>query len=437
VVVVDGGASLAPRQQLAAGELQQRQLKADVIAKAWVLEGIDAVALAPSDWALGKSTIDGLVTNDKLPVLAANLDCGGTKPYPASVIVERANLRIGIVGVTGGEIPGCTVGDPVAAAKEALAALGPVDVSMVLLGLDTPQTTAFEASDAAFDFVIDDEGRQSATVPPIGKAWGLQPGTRGKQVGIATLEFVDGAAGFDPADRDQTLAVEVQRLQSRLDAANKRLGTGVTPEAETRLKAQVATYEKQLADAKTDLAAAQATTGAVHNSVKVVITPLGAEIADHEATAALVVAAKAQISGDPAPVVAAVAHLAPKGSTYAGADVCATCHPVESAQWASTPHARSWSALAKAGNAQDTACIGCHVTGVDTVGAAELATAAPGLRDVQCEACHGAAQSHASAPTAATATAVPDEATCRTCHDGKNDQGQFDWATYRPKVVHR
>ena len=72
----------------------------------------------------------------------------------------------------------------------------------------------------------------------------------------------------------------------------------------------------------------------------------------------------------------AVANLA-LASPYLGAKQCLTCHPVQYAQWARTPHARTHERLTLA-QRRDPRCGSCHNT-----------STADGILGVQCESCHG------------------------------------------------
>ena len=107
-MTVEAGGSLRPRAKVTDADRPQRLAKARLIADAWKLAGIDAVAVTEADWAMGAADLREIVKD--LPVLAANLTCGGESPFPASAIVERGGWKVGIVGLTTGTVDGCEVG---------------------------------------------------------------------------------------------------------------------------------------------------------------------------------------------------------------------------------------------------------------------------------------------------------------------------------------
>ncbi len=104
--MVDAGGSLGPRRRSTGADLEQRRIKAELIARSWALGGIDAVALGEADWGLGAEFVRSLVAETDLPVLAANLSCDG-KDFPGSKVVRSPAGRVGLVGVTVGPVDGC------------------------------------------------------------------------------------------------------------------------------------------------------------------------------------------------------------------------------------------------------------------------------------------------------------------------------------------
>src|SRR5688572_17486130 len=80
LIVLDAGASFGPplRGPAPSGAtLDQRKLKAELIADGYALAGIDAMAVGAPDWSLGVDFVRELAKSRSLPVLAANLTCGG------------------------------------------------------------------------------------------------------------------------------------------------------------------------------------------------------------------------------------------------------------------------------------------------------------------------------------------------------------------------
>ena len=72
----------------------------------------------------------------------------------------------------------------------------------------------------------------------------------------------------------------------------------------------------------------------------------------------------------------------------------------------------------------------CHVVGYHKPGGFRSGTATPDKVNVQCENCHGKGTDHdafGNHPVTAEA--------CMQCHKGDNDP-DFNWNTYLPKIVH-
>ena len=86
----------------------------------------------------------------------------------------------------------------------------------------------------------------------------------------------------------------------------------------------------------------------------------------------------------------------------------------------------------------DDACYSCHVTGAGHADGPATARAAEGAKlvNVGCESCHGPGKAHVAAPSEVKLRRDPGVDVCIACHDGKQDEGRFDYPTYRPKVVH-
>ncbi|MEQ1507608.1 MAG: multiheme c-type cytochrome [Myxococcota bacterium] len=441
LVVVDGGNSLAPpvRGAVAGGSaLDQRRIKAELIADATRLAGIDAMALGPADWSLGVEFVRNLVDSRQLPVLAANLTCDGAAPYPGGKVVEVAGKKLGFVGVTLGPVEGCEVGPAVEAMDRAVAALGPVDVVIGLVPADGDRAAA-EVGTPSVDLVIDSRGRAAGGPGDHrGAAMWVSAGSKGKTVALMDLAFVPGATGWSQTGEVERLQKQIETAEARLEGLDERLdGKPATKDTEL-LTRQRDGYRKNLAELKARMA--ELADPGHHNTFTVTEVQLEAALADHPETAKLVADAKTRIAGAPtSPDPAAAAGprtVADTSSPFVGGEVCVGCHQTEHDQWSTTGHARAWQSLTAANRAMDDDCWSCHVTGAKASGGPDTAAASAGFRDVQCEACHGAGRAHAAAPAEAKLTVDPPAETCRQCHDGDKDGGRFDFTAYRPKVLH-
>lgn len=93
--------------------------------------------------------------------------------------------------------------------------------------------------------------------------------------------------------------------------------------------------------------------------------------------------------------------------------VCAACHTQESRSWALTHHSVAYRTLYQRDRQEDTACVGCHVTGLGQPGGFELGDHSSPLADVTCEACHSPSGPH-------DGERVDARAACVGCHDDKH-----------------
>jgi 2',3'-cyclic-nucleotide 2'-phosphodiesterase (5'-nucleotidase family) len=452
VVVVDAGGSLAPvpRGVTTAPELEQRRAKAQLIAQSYALAGIDAMALGSADWSLGLEFVKGLVDTHHLPVLAANLTCGGVAPYPGTKIIESGGYKVGVVGVTLGTVEGCEIGDPADAVRAARPALEGADLVLALIPVDNDRTGATVwSAQLPVDLAIDARGRavQSGADRREDTYW-LSAGSRGKTIGFLDLAFRPGGNRWVVTGAAEAAQKKLDAAEARVKSLDKRIATAEAappPEpgkAPTRgndvqlLTRQREAYQKQLDALRAEATVADTTTDAHTFTVSEV--QLGAEIADHAETAKLVAATKAGITeSSPSPVGGFVARIVTDpASPYAGGEACVACHKDQHAQWSTTGHARAWQALVAEDRANDDDCWTCHVTGAGDAGGPVTPSSSGPFRDVQCESCHGAGRAHIADPPGTKLVAQVPVETCKTCHDGERDGGRFDPATYLPKVSH-
>jgi hypothetical protein len=421
LVTVEAGGSLWPRTPVGAGERDQRLAKAALIVDTWKLGGVDAVTLSEGDWAMGTDAVRAIVKD--LPVLAANLVCGGDRPFPPSVVVERGGWKVGVVGTTAGKVDGCEVQPPLPAATAALAALPPVDVK-VWLWPDAADKALEKDESVPADIVVDASGRSNERL--VGGAWALSTGPRGKFVGMASISAGSGplvAGDGAPVDG------EVSRLEKQLADAHAKAETGNDKQKAAAQK-RIPRLEGDLERARSRRDRWSAAMAGPHRSLSIEQIDLSPEVGEHEETMRRVLDALGKLGQDPAPEPRFVQAPSP----FSGADTCTRCHEAEAQQWSKTEHARAWGTLVGQHRSMDAECFSCHATGVGQPGGPTTPAEVHGLRDVQCEACHGASRAHVADSRQKTSAVT--ESTCRQCHGTDRDEGRFDYATYLPKIVH-
>ncbi len=101
--VVDAGDLFYKNVTLArAGDWEKKVAKIDAqtVADSIALERPDAYVASENDLVFGLSDLKGLVKRAGLTTISANLYAGGARVFPASTVVERGGVRVGIIGVT-------------------------------------------------------------------------------------------------------------------------------------------------------------------------------------------------------------------------------------------------------------------------------------------------------------------------------------------------
>ncbi|MDP6933239.1 MAG: multiheme c-type cytochrome, partial [Myxococcota bacterium] len=117
---------------------------------------------------------------------------------------------------------------------------------------------------------------------------------------------------------------------------------------------------------------------------------------------------------------------------YASSSACLTCHSSEFARWTLTGHTRAWQSIIQRGETENPECIGCHTTGYGEAGGwGELTRAnIRKFKGIQCEACHGPLAGHPQNSAASPHPVQP--STCLPCHDEANSP-DFDYEKDRSR----
>jgi 2',3'-cyclic-nucleotide 2'-phosphodiesterase (5'-nucleotidase family) len=119
---------------------------------------------------------------------------------------------------------------------------------------------------------------------------------------------------------------------------------------------------------------------------------------------------------------------------YLGIGACMSCHPDAFEVYTHTRHARAYKTLASQSVHHDDNCVGCHVTGYGKRGgfSGNRRLGAPvDLIDVQCEACHGPGIEHSRDGRYRAIAAN----SCTECHTEEEDP-DFDYLEAWKKIAH-
>jgi hypothetical protein len=433
---VDAGNFAWKSGQITADRLPQQRRKAELQLDAFALSGIDGVAPGVGDLALGVEWLKAAAAQRDVPLLAANLTCGGQAPFERWRQVERDGISIGLVGLLGDQrkVEGCAISDPVAAAAEAAAALSDVDLLIAMTQNSDEEDTALAAAVGDIDLIINGHARLNRTNPRAlpGNALQLSSGSRGKKLGLAEITLVPGGDGFSNADAVADLERKKQRSEERLESARQNLASPPDPGAKRRAERQVEHYTEEIAAAEAELAQIRAASDRPAHALKGHLAPLDRKVADSAAVDALIATALAEIE---ALEVDAVPPLA--DTPFLGSAACAGCHAEQYAQWQTTRHAQAWATLVVEERDSDLDCFSCHATGATHAeGPRHPAQVTEALAGVGCEDCHGPGRDHVASPAAGQLDRDPPESTCVRCHDGVQDEGRFRFSDYRPKIAH-
>ncbi|HEY2745223.1 MAG TPA: multiheme c-type cytochrome [Polyangia bacterium] len=387
---LDAGSLLYNREELS----KERTPQADATAAALAhIYGSARVGLGADDLARGAARV-------KPARQACNVARGMALQTPRVVTID--GVRIGVFGVVTPErVKPVKATEPAAAAKRAVATLrkGGAQVIVALCGMDRSETrqllTAVDG--VTFAIVGAEVGDGMAEPQAVGGAWLMAPADLARYAVKLGVEW----RGEGPMT---AYAGEAGRKRE-LERSDKRIATLKTQLGEwkkdpTADKSFVAARQKELDEltaARQTLTAAPPPPPATGNYFSYELVPVRHVIPRDPGVAAELTALARRIGEtnlaaakhQPAPAAEAGA------PTYVGTTACAKCHKPAVAFWKTTVHAQAWRTLVDVDKQYHYDCIGCHVTGWEKPGGANLGTVEKrGLVDVQCETCHGPGSKH-------------------------------------------
>ena len=445
---LDAGDYLWGRPVVAPKELEQRKLKAELLAEAagpkWL--ALDAMTVGDGDFAFGVDFLRDQARSHSLPYVSANIrTTEGADLFPDFKIVERGGLRIGITGLLSESraISGIFVDPSVEAATRVVSKLKEEKVDLVVvlshLGLTDDRLLAAEVPD--IDLIFGGHSRRHQEQPAIvGETAIFQAGSRGKSLGQASFNFRGGRGFANPGAkleierRRAVIEKQVARFQAQVAAADeevtkerlarvlefntKKLETLVVPPDDDGTRSLVV-------GRKVDMGRAIPDDAAMLKRVQAALEEMGPEIGGEHAGHA---------HGPGGHGQAQPRAKAPIGD-WVGANACRACHQTQFDDWRKTSHARAYVTLVKEKRQYDLDCWSCHVTGAEQPGGPQTPSEVGHLRNVQCESCHGPGRKHVADPTVDMVRA-PTEEHCKSCHSDEQTEGRFDYKKYLQKVDH-
>lgn len=359
--------------------------------------GYAAASLGTTELALGLEHFHEMTRGISIPFLSANVRSDSGPVVPASTIVNRAGLRIGVVGVF--DPPRGDLGERSFEARTA--------------------DLTFERPATALRREIDALRPQVDLIVVLGR---LDP--------YAIRRVISACPDIDilisPQSDAPTFRVfEGDTLASRSDESGFFKGTLV-------LYATAHMYGQDIA--KVHLNGDGRVTAAEIESFQ-----LGADVGDDPKVRSML----NRFYDEVGQTEAAQASVAPLFSwdsnrstgRYVGAEHCRTCHEGEFAQWSTTKHAGAFKTLLDAHRHFQPKCVSCHVVGFGTPHGYKLGTPRETLANVQCEVCHGPGGSHVAAPTPANIRRKVPERICLECHNPEHSD-HFVYGKKLPMVMH-
>ena len=444
---------------IAANEKDQRQLKASLLLDAMGDLKLDALTPGDGDFVFGVDFLVDGATQHGLPYVSANLKrTSGELLFPASRVVERRGLKIGITGVTGqkltpkGLVSG-SVKDALQPVVNSLRENG-VDLVVVLSHQGIPETEALLGEVSGVDLVFAAHDRSFQIEPVVaGSAAIFQAGSRGKYLGEIDVQLLEGHSGWsNEAGRKKVLRRKAT-LERQLARYQQQLQDNPDERSQARAERALAQVERQLgllvvpppADGKQHIVSGKkvamdrnvADEPAMAKKVEAVLEQLGDSLDPHAGHNHGHAGHNHGPGGHGKSAAAHRQSMTPSNGPYVGAQICAGCHPSEYADWSKSAHAKAYATLVADKRQFDQDCWSCHVTGAGQPGGPAHPKAVGMLRNVQCESCHGPGRKHIGNPAAFDMRKEVPEKLCVTCHDKEQTEGRFVYDTYLPKIDHK
>ncbi len=454
--MLDAGDLFFPEDAVIEEEVDQRRVKAELIAAANAKMGIDAIGVGDQDLALGVEYLKHLGSTHSLPVLSANLvtAADGKTVFPPHLVKSACGTKIGIFSVLAKENdrtgkatvagPIYRVEDPFEVAKKEVAALraegAEIVIALTHLGLQEDLRFGREVKGVSFVFgghsmsQLEEPQRSVATESEKAGPWIFQSGYRGKWIGRADIDLASVKDAAEVVDLSSTDRIKQRILtyDERITELTARIEQEEDPDRKLMLGDQINFYKEQRAIEEKDLPKEGAT-----STLKNHLADLSREISDDPKTAELVEAALTRIASlPPSKVVPAVDAKGPEAGPYVGSVVCQACHQKEWQDWSQSGHAKAYQTLVTENHHMDFDCVGCHVTGYKQEGGPKDPFTVSGLTGVQCETCHGPGRSHATDPKKVDMARTLPESGCRACHSMEQTGDRFVLSEYLPKIDH-
>jgi predicted CXXCH cytochrome family protein len=416
VFFIDSGDALFGAPEIPAEAVPQQERKAQALADALKLMGLNSRAVGPLDDARGKEFRTSLGLPEFPPSQLQLLDIGGAK----IAVVNAETLE--------------QLGPRAAAAKAAGARFV---LGLVQQPFDVVSKAASEG--LPVDFVLatrsKDEFSSEANKLVRGATPVAQVQSKGRTLLTIELTQADAEAKFEllrgAADTERELAALDQRIELLRAQVNEPML------AEQLMTMRKAKLEEVIARREA-LASAPLPEPAGKNVFSARFIPIEASFPTLPAAVELVTAYDRDVGE--LNLKFAKEHgkdCSPpeKGKAgYVGNAACLECHDESFPVWNSSKHASAYPTLVKLGKNNHLDCVGCHVTGWQQPGGTCRIDRVAGRDYVGCESCHGPGSAHVAEASDDNIGKGNEPKVCTGCHDPENSP-HFEFDAYVAKIL--
>jgi 2',3'-cyclic-nucleotide 2'-phosphodiesterase (5'-nucleotidase family) len=251
---VDGGNCFFPSMGARAADDSHKK-KAKVLAAGMARMGVQVVNIGRQDLAAGLEFLEEELgrpeDSDPLPLISSNLSRtdSGELVFPPYKVIETGEARIGVFGITSGQLPGGTelaALDPQKAAGEMIEELkAECDLVIGLFAMDFAAASRMAKEVPGADIIIVSDRRSTPRPRPmvIGDSILAQAGNRGMYVG--RMDLVIG--GEEKPKMMEQERAEINAELKRLEAQRKILAGAMQNDPELRKEySAVSQKEKEL-----------------------------------------------------------------------------------------------------------------------------------------------------------------------------------------------
>ena len=402
-----------------------RRTRADMLLELSQRVGVEAWTPGPAD-LLAYSAQEIGVRSDAmgLPAISATwLDAEGQLILPPHVVLERGDVRLGVIGLSAApsaeELRGVSrTEDPVKAAERSLRILKgeTVDLVVALSNLDDPDADRVAAEVPGLAAVLSTKNAAFEPFRTVGDTLIVEVPDRGRHGAVLRLQL--GSYAYQPLDARTSDAVEF--------SARHSLQQRVLREAEGgEQTVTVRDFEKRAEQWREE--------GRGRNLFEVAHQALGRSFDRASNPISEILASVKSVELKKTEQRLQTARAETRAPQYIGNGSCMGCHGGRFARWAAGPHAHAYRQLVERDEQLNPECLACHTTGFGRIGGwADLSQKHIGqFRGVQCEGCHGPLEGH---PDREREEKDVSEVVCLACHDEANSP-DFDYESFRKRLA--